>query len=428
MNNLLLYAYESSICSAVLFVFYWVFLKNETYFQFNRFFLLGTVLFSCLIPLINFRPFEISSELSAIGTITGLGEVVSFEGNATTTESINPTKLYNSWQYVVVVFYLLGATLILIRILIGISQVNKLKVNGKRIDFEHYSVVYADKKLSPFSFFRTIFISDSLQDNIQKSYVINHELVHIRQLHTYDNIFIEIVLAFLWFNPFIWIIRRSLRSTHEYLADKGIKTTDANIIDYQYFLIQQISDNSPLSVSNSFNSMIQSRIKIMLRNKSTILARFKPLLILPLAFCLTLIFACSKGDDGLFGDNLNAGPMEGVLEIPDFRDLSPEIGNMWDSDLRQNYDVKVARVRYEYVDDDYTADGYRMEFNLIHNDSFKTDYFGIESDLNYDILNYRWEADTVFLKFEDSNSEEVKEFMWFPTVTGSALRTISTPE
>jgi len=47
------YLVESSFCLAIFYLFYMLFLKKETYFQFNRFYLIGTALLSLLIPIVN---------------------------------------------------------------------------------------------------------------------------------------------------------------------------------------------------------------------------------------------------------------------------------------------------------------------------------------------------------------------------------------
>ena len=154
--------------------------------------------------------------------------------------SENTFSLSDSWQHLAVIIYLLGASLILVRIFVGLIRIAKLRVDGKRVKFDGYSVVYIKQNFAPFSFFRTVFINESLLESSQKRYVIDHEKIHIKQLHTYDNIIVEIFLAFFWFNPFMWLIRRSLRSTHEYLADNGIRKTNTSLIKYQSLLIQQI--------------------------------------------------------------------------------------------------------------------------------------------------------------------------------------------
>ena len=59
----------------------------------------------------------------------------------------------------------------------------------------------------------------------------------------------------------MWLIRGSLRNTHEYLADDGVKKTNANLIKYQSLLLNQINGLSAAVIANNFNSKIKIDIK-----------------------------------------------------------------------------------------------------------------------------------------------------------------------
>ena len=131
MNNLLLFVYESGICMAALFGIYWVFLRKETYFQFNRLFLLSTIILACLIPLGNFSIFENNYTASSLGIITGMGEAVRLPEALISGGSENSFSLSDSWQHLAVIIYLLGASLILVRIFVGLIRISKLRVGGK---------------------------------------------------------------------------------------------------------------------------------------------------------------------------------------------------------------------------------------------------------------------------------------------------------
>lgn len=349
MNNLILFVYESGICLAALFCIYWIFLRKETYFQFNRLYLLGTIVFSCFIPFGNFGAFEFSSQTSALRLITGMGEAVRLPEVIITGGSKSIFSFSDNWQYLVIITYFLVAMLLLARILLGIIKVRNLRKNGEIINFSSYSVVYIKQNFAPFSFFRNIFINESHLDSSQKRHVIDHELIHIRQFHTIDNIIVEIFLALFWFNPFMWLIRRSLRNTHEYLADNGVKKTNTSLVEYQSLLLKQINGLSLLCVTNNFNTKIKTRIIMMCQSKSSVLAKCKTLLIVPVVLSLTLIFACSDSENELQVDNLTAEQAgilksEGLIEIqeaevffiveemPSFQDMGQRGFREWIAD------------------------------------------------------------------------------------------------
>lgn len=292
--DLMQYAFESGTCMAVLFGIYWVFLKKETYFQFNRIYLLTTVALSCIIPLGNFNINGLFNETSAVTILTGLGKVISIPEVIITEGSKSGFSIYHNWPELVIWIYLLGASFLLFRIILGLVKIDRMKRTGRTIYHDNYYVVYITQHFAPFSFFKTIFINKAINNRSEESQIIDHELIHIRQLHTYDNLIIGIFIVLFWFNPFIWLIQRSLKNTHEYVADSGIKKSKMNVENYQALLLKQIQGLSPLIVTNNFNSIIKNRIKMMYKRKSSVLAKFKPLLIVPSILCLSLLFAFNE--------------------------------------------------------------------------------------------------------------------------------------
>ncbi|RLD53751.1 MAG: hypothetical protein DRI97_12865 [Bacteroidetes bacterium] len=294
LNNFIVFIYESGICLAVLFCMYWLFLKRETYLHFNRFYLLSTFLLAFGLPLMNLGLFENSNELSALRGISSFSETISLPAVTIThgSESLL-TSSYN-WQKLALVIYLLGVSLLFTRVILGIIRVEMLKRKGNRIVREGYSIVYTEQAISPFSFFRTIYLNDALAEAADSAYIINHEAIHIKQLHTYDNLFVELFLAVFWFNPFMWFLKGALRENHEYLADNGVLKQKANPTTYQTLLLKQTIGLAPITLTSTFNSTIKKRIIMMCKNKSSVFAKFKPLLLLPILAVLFLIFTCNE--------------------------------------------------------------------------------------------------------------------------------------
>jgi TonB family protein len=273
---------------------YWFFLRRETYFRFNRFFLLSSIVVAFALPLANLGVFENSSDLSPLRSISGLSETINIPAVTIThgSESLS-TSSYN-WQNIALVIYLIGASLLFARVILGITRVEMLKIKGRRIVLDGYSIVYTRQAISPFSFFRTIYLNDTLAEEPDSKYIINHEVIHIKQLHTYDNLFVELFLAIFWFNPFMWLLKTALRENHEYLADNGVLNQKANPATYQTLLLKQTIGFAPITLTSTFNSTIKNRIIMMCKNKSSVFAKFKPLLLVPIIATLFLIFTCSE--------------------------------------------------------------------------------------------------------------------------------------
>lgn len=315
INDLIVFIYESGICMAVLFAMYWFFLRKETYFRFNRFYLMGSILVACVLPLIHLGQFENGHGIYSWAGITGIADTINIPAVTITGGLGNVPDPSMNWQHLIVVIYLTGAFLLIARMTLGILRLTILRRSGRKECFDGYSIFYLKHEMAPFSFFNTIYLSGSLTEGADKEYIVSHERIHIRQLHTLDNLFAELSLAILWFNPFMWFLRTALRDTHEYLADNGVLTGNVNRTSYQSLLLKQISGLLPLVVTSSFNSTIKNRLKMMCKSKSSALAKFKPLLLVPILSFLTLVFACNDIQEEPVVDNSPESMPDEMIQV-----------------------------------------------------------------------------------------------------------------
>jgi len=366
MNNILIFVYESGICLAILFSFYWLFLRRETYFQFNRFYLVSIAVISCLIPLGNFSFSLFDTDVSSSTIIPNMVEAITItEWN--TVEGVNHTSdsLINV-QFVAAAIYLIGVLFLMLRIVLGIVKVSQLKRKGHKTFQNGYSVVHIKNDLAHFSFFKTVYINDALLNSPDGNSVLRHELIHIRQKHSYDKLFVEIFLAIFWYNPFMWLLKSALRDTHEYQADHGVIHQTSNITDYQSLLLKQFKSLLPIVVTHSFNSTIKNRIKMMSRKKSSILAKIKPLLVIPVLICLTLLFACSENTNNVANEIKTP---ESVKEAPVVIDKELKEIQIDSSNAADSNDQEVV----ELIADKSDKSRQMKDFHDSINNQFNTD-------------------------------------------------------
>ena len=53
MVRFMIYLLETGICLSLLYLAYWLFLRNETYFNFNRLFLVGSIVLALAVPVLH---------------------------------------------------------------------------------------------------------------------------------------------------------------------------------------------------------------------------------------------------------------------------------------------------------------------------------------------------------------------------------------
>jgi TonB family protein len=133
-----------------------------------------------------------------------------------------------------------------------------------------------------FSAMGYIFISTRLSPE-DAGEIIRHEQNHLKQNHFIDIVFIEIVKAFQWFNPVVYLFNRSLRAIHEYQADQECLSSGVPIVNYQSLLLNQVFKSKAFNLTNSFSnpSLIKKRMIMMTKARTSSIAGIKMLLVIP---------------------------------------------------------------------------------------------------------------------------------------------------
>jgi len=301
MTDFIVYSIKSGVCLAVFYAFYRLLLAKDTHVKRNRFFLLLALLFSILLPLFNFMieheqmaktnqfvwEFEHSIEDQFLTVNSGPSHYVNFD--------------FSFW---VVFLYALGVFLILGRLILNLVSIIKIIQANEIIKHGDLNLIYIDHVHSPYSFFNYVFLNPSILSKTEKEQVLLHESIHSKQLHSIDLLTVEVLIAFFWFNPIIYLFKNALVEVHEYCADKACTLEDANKIGYQQCLLQHIESKMNLNLTSAFNSSLTlKRIKMIKKSNTSVLAHFKLILILPVLLVSMLSFDYSEIKSEKLDDN-----------------------------------------------------------------------------------------------------------------------------
>ena len=279
MEALILYFGKVIICSGVMFLYYQLSLKDKTFHHYNRFYLLSAMLISILLPLIKVEDFtiEVSNDLYLL-----INKLQNLNTNKTTDNDNTYFRIIFS-ALGLVSFYFLG------KLIYGILKISQFKNQFQKETFEGVNFYQTNLSEAPFSYFKNLFWKNSIVINsdIGKQ-ILKHEMVHIEQKHSYDKIFIEIMTAVFWFNPFFHIIKKEISLIHEYLADKkAVKKSDTKAFA-QMLLASHFSGTQLPATSPFLSSNLKKRLK-MLQKPQTKFGYARRIFALPVLF--TVAFA-----------------------------------------------------------------------------------------------------------------------------------------
>ena len=287
------YLIESGVSLSLFALVYFLFLRRETFFSINRWFLLFSIGFSAILPLLHIPFYTPQPTVLAEVTVTpyvNLLSTITIYGNGFTQEAETFVLSYSLFGYV----YLLGVVILALKFLFQLFQIVRLVVRNEVTTEGKIKLVVLDKEISPFSFLNYIFVGKNLQNTNGWEKMLEHERQHIRQGHTFDVLLLEIIAIVQWFNPFFWMFRRALRENHEFLADQAVISHGTAPSCYKQILINQYVGDQ-IVIANNFNySLIKIRIKMMSKIKSRKIANVKILVGIVLAASLIAVFACEQ--------------------------------------------------------------------------------------------------------------------------------------
>lgn len=282
------YLLNSGICLLILLLIYRLFLQKESMYQFNRFFLLFSIVVSFLIPLITV---EVTIEKAVSAILDPINPKLPIEyQNYQTTDT--PTQSDFDWRFLGWGIYFFVSGILLYRFFRNIKLILEKVKNNEIVDYNGYKLVLVQEDVLPFSFLTYIFLSKAAFQNgkITES-ILQHESTHVREWHSLDNIFIEFLLVFMWFHPGLYWSRSAIKLNHEFIADEAaLRVTTVH--SYKLLLVSMILPNqSPVLASNLKFSFTKRRLDMM--NKKTMLSTklIKAVALIPVLAVLIFVFS-----------------------------------------------------------------------------------------------------------------------------------------
>jgi TonB family protein len=285
MITMQIYIVKVAIYLTAFYLIYLLLLRKDTAYGRNRAFLLLSLIASVFLPSLEIntgKPLDIQAVGKLLSEVLVTPDPVKTESEKLT----GPANFIYS-------LYITGAILFLFKFLVDFSCLLFLILRQKRgggriIRFQNFNT-------AAFTALGYIFINARLSAE-EEADVIRHERNHLRKNHYIDIIIIEFLTAFQWFNPIIHLLNRELRAIHEFQADDDCISSGIPVANYQSLLLSQIFRTSVLKLTNSFAnpSLIRKRMIMMTRERTSQLANFKLLSVLPVTFIIFMSLSATQ--------------------------------------------------------------------------------------------------------------------------------------
>ncbi|GHB78203.1 M56 family metallopeptidase [Persicitalea jodogahamensis] len=308
MTLYLVYLLKLSASLALVGLFYQLVLRRLTFYHWNRWYLMVYSALAFFIPLINLNQVLPPEKLAGIPTMAETRFIASGDAGLSDDSKVQTRSNLNQEipsqlpileksdsgvfiPHLLVACIISGIALLLLRFAFYLISFARIKARSQLVsNADGIKVYHADRKILPFSFGNAIFYNPDLHKASDLEEIMRHELVHVRQRHTLDILFAELLCILNWYNPFAWLIRHAIRQNLEFIADREVLENGTDARTYQ-FLLLKVAGVPEFRLANQFNfSSLKQRIIMMNRLKSTRIYLVRFLYLIPVTLALLAFF------------------------------------------------------------------------------------------------------------------------------------------
>ncbi|MBQ8242571.1 MAG: carboxypeptidase-like regulatory domain-containing protein [Bacteroidaceae bacterium] len=227
MKEPFLYIIESIVCSGLFLSIYRLCIVRHTAFRVSRLFLLFAMMGACAIPLLQI---PVWSSDTKVVTLPLLWDTYA---DASGVESLTISSTKN-WLTGI---YFVGVVVMLIRMSLPLFRAMKLERKSQVMVHGAYSLVVSKDVQHAFSSLRTVYLP-LMENKEEENMVMMHEESHLRHFHIAERWLMELLKAFCWFNPFVWIASRYLVEIQEMEADADVLHQGIDLTAYRQMLLK----------------------------------------------------------------------------------------------------------------------------------------------------------------------------------------------
>ena len=300
------------LASALMVIFYWFLFREKATFNNCRLYLLSIALVAILISQFSIVVYTPPAEIVEIEAVQTMPIIINSPMNntqsantqtpvsATSPKAVEKSAEPNKYLALLTVknvalgVYISVTSVLFALLLIQLFRILALKRRGQLTVKDEFKVVESAEIPTPFSFYKTIFLSPNLAGS-KLEMILKHEQWHIKHRHYLDVFIIEVLVRLFWFNPVLWWVRRELRNVSEFHADRSVLDEGHNLYKYQTIILEEVMENNPY-LANGFNNSFTKKRFIMMKNKCHI--RFTTLrraLILPFFIAVFSLLCFTTG-------------------------------------------------------------------------------------------------------------------------------------
>ena len=279
-------------------------LKYQAFVDFGYLMLLIYSLACFIIPFINLDPL-LQNTTVTIGVLEAIPPFNDFVPADSNVRHV---------QFIIFAIISTGSIICLAKLFLQFLSYRNLKRNAVLLHNAGNVRIYSADAGCSFSLGNNIYIDTAAHSHDELEKVLQHELIHVKQLHWIDLITGELLIIVNWFNPFAWFMRAAIRQNLEYIANQQVLQKGYDSKSYQYLLLKVSSLQSFRLAAHFSLTGLKNRINMMNKIKSARVHLVKFVFILPFVIMMLLAFR-----------TVNPSPLIGIFTAADT--IQPDTAN-----------------------------------------------------------------------------------------------------
>lgn len=290
--EMILYLLKVNIALVLFYVGYHFILQRYTFHTLNRFYLITGLIYSALYPLI-----DLSGVLNTNDQLKQKILILTPDWKSSVTGVMNyaEDQAGRYWQIVLMIFWT-GVIFMSLRLIIQLISLLRLHLQSSSFRSGEIRFRKISKPVNPFSFWRTIYVNPDCHEAAELRSILEHEQVHVKQLHTFDVLLAELSTIFYWFNPGVWLMKKAIKANLEFITDQEVIRSGMDSKEYQYALLKiNVLPQNFLPVNNFHFLTIKRRIAMINKKPTGRINIGGYLLLLPAIMLSVLVVSASKG-------------------------------------------------------------------------------------------------------------------------------------
>lgn len=300
-----MYLLKSGLILGVVLGLYYLILSGEKLYRFNRAYLLAGLLIAFGLPFLTI-PVYVEAEVSQTEIVAKAVEIphtklpdavteIQPQVVAQDTKQVVPSAAVrvNYLPYIIWGIYGVVTLLLAIRFGLNVNRFYTVARQNAKVRLQGATVVLLNDCPLPYTFMNFIFVSKHhYEGRAVEAELLTHELAHVKQRHTFDVLFAEVLKTVFWFNPLLYIYKKAIQTNHEFLADEAVVQEFDNIKTYQLLLLDKATPPLAYALASSINfNLTKKRFAMMTKTTTKLKGGLLQSAMLPVAAGLVYFFS-----------------------------------------------------------------------------------------------------------------------------------------